>query len=200
MYAMEAADATIKQQVEYNIRLRAQLEYKILELHRYKLHESMAAQLPPSARESQDQAHQVAAAGVDNRIERIANHGSSQQSRGESETRETQLGSSEINEGRSSMEGDYGNSLMPLTESNNPNSRMLKNDLVVRVHKHDQEIMQLRKHLADYSIKEAQTRNEKYVLEKCIAGCVGGLRVQLLNLVFGFVFFNLEDSSFFFLN
>ncbi|RXH86396.1 hypothetical protein DVH24_017449 [Malus domestica] len=77
MYAMEAAEATIKQQVEYNIRLRAQLEYKILELHRYKLHESMAAQLPHSARESQDQAHQVAAAGVYNRIERIANHGSS---------------------------------------------------------------------------------------------------------------------------
>ncbi|KAM0985693.1 hypothetical protein ACFX13_013152 [Malus domestica] len=101
MYAMEAAEATIKQQVEYNIRLRAQLEYKILELHRYKLHESMAAQLPPSARESQDQAHQVAAAGVDNRIERIANHGSSQQSCGESKTRETQLGSSEINEGGS---------------------------------------------------------------------------------------------------
>ncbi|KAM1167573.1 hypothetical protein ACFX2I_029483 [Malus domestica] len=98
MYAMEAAEATIKQQVEYNIWLRAQLEYKILELHRYKLHESMAAQLPPSARESQDQAHRVAAAGVDNRIERIANHGSSQQSRGESETRETQLGSSKINE------------------------------------------------------------------------------------------------------
>ncbi|KAM1400107.1 hypothetical protein ACFX2F_027429 [Malus domestica] len=169
MYAMEAAEATIKQQVEYNIRLRAQLEYKILELHRYNLHESMAAQLPPSARESQDQAHQVAAADVDNRIERIANHGSSQQSRGESETRETQLGSSEINEGRSSMEGDYGNGLMPLTESNNPNSRMLKKDLVVRVHKHDQEIMQLRKHLADYSIKEAQTQNEKYVLEKRIA-------------------------------
>ncbi|KAM1152042.1 hypothetical protein ACFX14_034619 [Malus domestica] len=198
MYAMEAAEATIKQQVEYNIRLRAQLEYKILELHRYKLHESMAAQLPPSARESQDQAHQVAAAGVDNRIERIANHGSSQQSREESETRETQLGSSEINEGRSSMEGVYGNGLMPLIKSNNPNNRMLKKDLVVRVHKHDQAIMQLRKHLVDYSIKEAQTRNEKYVLEKRIAGCVGGLRVRLLNLVFCFVFFNLEDSSFFF--
>ncbi|KAM1055379.1 hypothetical protein ACFX13_029610 [Malus domestica] len=132
----------------------------------------MAAQLPPSARESQDQAHEVAAAGIDNRIERIANHGSSQQSRGESETRETQLGISEINErmnvvqvsgaptavdnasngisrlpslstmtsfspGRSSMEGDYGNGLMPLTKLNNPNSRMLKKDLVVRVHEHD---------------------------------------------------------------
>ncbi|CAN6551770.1 unnamed protein product [Malus baccata var. baccata] len=98
---MEVAEAIIKQQVEYNIRLLAQLEYKILELHKYKLHESMAAQLPPSAHESQDQAHQVAAAGVDNRIERIANHGSSQQSRGESEIRETKLGSSEINEGGS---------------------------------------------------------------------------------------------------
>ncbi|KAM1005565.1 hypothetical protein ACFX2A_002410 [Malus domestica] len=74
-----------------------------------------------------------------------------------------------LSPGRSSMEGDYGNGLMPLIESNNPNSRMLKKDLVVRVHKHDQEIMQLRKHLADYSIKEAQTRNEKYVLEKRIA-------------------------------
>ncbi|KAM1213291.1 hypothetical protein ACFX2G_004803 [Malus domestica] len=166
---MEAAEATIKQQVEYNIRLRAQLEYKILELHRYKLHESMAAQLPPSARESQDQAHQVAAAGVDNRIERIANHAAKSMkvvrvfgtstaadnaSNGISRLSSPSTMTS-LSPGRSSMEGDYGNGLMPLTESNNPNSRMLKKDLVVRVHKHDQEIMQLRKHLADYSIKEA---------------------------------------------
>ncbi|KAM1041501.1 hypothetical protein ACFX2I_030652 [Malus domestica] len=204
MNAMEAAEATIKQQVEENIRLRNQLEHKILELHRYKLQESMAAQLPPSARGSQDQAHQVVDPGVDNRIERIANHGSAQHSRGESETRETQLGGGEINggmkvvrvsgtpraadnassgisrlsspstttslsPGRSSTEGDYGNGLMPLTESNNPNSSMWKKDLVARVHEHEQEIMQLRKHLGDYSIKEAEIRNEKYVLEKRIA-------------------------------
>ncbi|KAM2058197.1 hypothetical protein ACFX16_030794 [Malus domestica] len=35
-----------------------------------------------------------------------------------------------LSPGRSSMEGDYRNGLMPLTESNNPNSRMLKKDLV----------------------------------------------------------------------
>ncbi|KAM1039575.1 hypothetical protein TB2_028504 [Malus domestica] len=68
-----------------------------------------------------------------------------------------------LSPGRSSMEKDYRNGLMPLTESNNPNSIMLKNDLVVRVHEHNQEIMQLRKHLADYSIKEAQIRNKNNI-------------------------------------
>ncbi|CAN6701706.1 unnamed protein product [Malus baccata var. baccata] len=109
----------------------------------------MAAQLPPSARESQDQAHQVAAAGVNNRIERIANHGSSQQSpksmkvvrvfgtptaADNASNGISRLSSpstmTSLSPGRSSMEGDYGNGLMPLTESNNPNSRMLKMDLV----------------------------------------------------------------------
>ncbi|VVA35442.1 PREDICTED: SORBI_3003G102400 [Prunus dulcis] len=215
MKAMEAAEATIKQQVEENIRLRTQLEHKMLELHRYKLQESMPTQMPPSVdpwaqrlHGSHDQAHQPVA-HVDNQIDRIANPA---QIHRESETRETQLGSSEINgamkvvrvsgnqvaaenassgisrlsspstttslsPGRSSTEGEYdpqrvnfsGHGLMPLTERNNPSNSLWKKDLVVKVHEHEQEIMQLRKHLADYSIKEAQIRNEKYVLEKRIA-------------------------------
>ncbi|KAK9938314.1 hypothetical protein M0R45_015061 [Rubus argutus] len=41
-------------------------------------------------------------------------------------------------------------------------------DLRVRVHENEQEIMQLRRQLADYSVKEEQIRKEKYVLEKRI--------------------------------
>ncbi|XP_047315208.1 uncharacterized protein LOC124919097 isoform X2 [Impatiens glandulifera] len=74
---------------------------------------------------------------------------------------------------RYQIDGDYdqhpsssSNVLMPMGESNNS---LLKQDLSVKIHEHEEEIMQLRKHLADYSIKEAQLRNEKYVLEKRIA-------------------------------
>lgn len=58
--------------------------------------------------------------------------------------------------------------LMPISEADNQ-TNLWKQDLMIKVRDHEDEILQLRKHLADYSIKEAQTRNEKYVLEKRIA-------------------------------
>ncbi|KAF5469685.1 hypothetical protein F2P56_013740 [Juglans regia] len=77
--------------------------------------------------------------------------------------------------GRYQMEGEYdprfnlsGQGLMPITEVNNSSSPW-KQDLVFKIREHEEEIMQLRKHLADYSMKEAQIHNEKYVLEKRIA-------------------------------
>ncbi|XP_077244076.1 uncharacterized protein LOC143884411 isoform X2 [Tasmannia lanceolata] len=58
--------------------------------------------------------------------------------------------------------------LMPMSEINNSSS-LWKQDLVLKVREHEEEIVLLRKYLADYSMKEAQIRNEKYVLEKRIA-------------------------------
>ncbi|PPD84977.1 hypothetical protein GOBAR_DD18086 [Gossypium barbadense] len=42
-------------------------------------------------------------------------------------------------------------------------------DVPIKIREHEEEILQLRKQLAEFSIKEAQIRNEKYVLEKRIA-------------------------------
>ncbi|XP_068641746.1 uncharacterized protein [Aristolochia californica] len=61
-----------------------------------------------------------------------------------------------------------GQGLIPVSDMNNPTSQ-LKQELVLKVREHEEEIVQLRKHLADYSMKEAQICNEKYVLEKRIA-------------------------------
>ncbi|GMP25565.1 hypothetical protein CsSME_00002371 [Camellia sinensis var. sinensis] len=60
-----------------------------------------------------------------------------------------------------------GRGLMPIAEVNN--TSLWKQDLFVSIREQEEEILQLRRHLADYSIKEAQIRNEKYVLEKHIA-------------------------------
>lgn len=75
---------------------------------------------------------------------------------------------------RHRREGEYdrrlnsaGHGLMPVSEMSS--NVLWKQDLVIRVRKHEEEISQLKKHLADYSVKEAQMRNEKYVLEKRIA-------------------------------
>ncbi|KAG5542075.1 hypothetical protein RHGRI_021805 [Rhododendron griersonianum] len=60
-----------------------------------------------------------------------------------------------------------GHGLMPMAEVDN--SSLWKQDLFVKIREHEEEILQLRRHLGDYSIKEAQIRNEKYILEKRIA-------------------------------
>ncbi|KAK1280177.1 hypothetical protein QJS04_geneDACA002853 [Acorus gramineus] len=64
------------------------------------------------------------------------------------------------------LSSDHG--LIPVSETNN-SIRTWKQDLGPKVREHEEEIVQLRKHLAEYSKKEGQIRNEKYVLEKRIA-------------------------------
>ncbi|KAL0400283.1 UNVERIFIED_CONTAM: hypothetical protein Sradi_2371600 [Sesamum radiatum] len=49
------------------------------------------------------------------------------------------------------------------------NTTVSKQDIAVKVREHEQEILQLKKHLTDFSIKEAQIQNEKYALEKRIS-------------------------------
>ncbi|KAJ6814149.1 uncharacterized protein M6B38_140130 [Iris pallida] len=61
----------------------------------------------------------------------------------------------------------FGQGLMPISETH---SHILwKQDLIVKVREREEEIAMLRKHLADYSVKEANIRNEKFILEKRIA-------------------------------
>ncbi|KAL9257311.1 T-complex protein 1 subunit gamma-like protein [Drosera capensis] len=55
-----------------------------------------------------------------------------------------------------------------LAESSN-STNISKQDLIQKVKDQKEEIMLLRKQLTDYSIKESQLRNEKYLLEKRIA-------------------------------
>ncbi|KAH0771900.1 hypothetical protein KY290_015881 [Solanum tuberosum] len=73
---------------------------------------------------------------------------------------------------RYQIEGEYdrqlnlsGQGLMPVAEVNSS----MKKGLVLKIQEHEQEVVQMRKYLSEYSIKEAQIRNEKYVLEKRIA-------------------------------
>ncbi|KAI5336093.1 hypothetical protein L3X38_026227 [Prunus dulcis] len=80
MKAVEAAEATIKQQVEENLRLRTELQHKILELDRYKLDESMAQRSPSvdpwsEGLQTSFQAHQPVPTvdGQDNRIKSVRN-------------------------------------------------------------------------------------------------------------------------------
>uniref|UniRef100_A0A0E0KXE3 Uncharacterized protein n=1 Tax=Oryza punctata TaxID=4537 RepID=A0A0E0KXE3_ORYPU len=75
---------------------------------------------------------------------------------------------------RHRKEGEYdskfnlpGQGLLSASEANS--TIMWKQDLLAKVKEHEEEIAQLRRHLADYSVKEAQILNEKHVLEKRIA-------------------------------
>ncbi|XP_044974285.1 uncharacterized protein LOC123442340 isoform X2 [Hordeum vulgare subsp. vulgare] len=76
---------------------------------------------------------------------------------------------------RPRKEADYdsrlnlpGQGLLPVVSEMNSNMSW-KQDLTVKVKEHEEEITQLRKHLDNYIIKEAQILKEKSVLEKRIA-------------------------------
>ncbi|XP_065037332.1 uncharacterized protein LOC135672831 isoform X2 [Musa acuminata AAA Group] len=60
-----------------------------------------------------------------------------------------------------------GNGLLRVSDTS-PNI-LWKQELIVKVRKHEEEIAQLRKHLTDYLVKETHICNDKYVLDKHIA-------------------------------
>ncbi|XP_062158421.1 uncharacterized protein LOC133865915 isoform X2 [Alnus glutinosa] len=226
MKAVEAAEATIKQQVEENTRLRNELHQKILELDRQKAEESVA-QRPRSFDTWNERIHgsyeaHQSVPSIGNQGDRLKSTGNTSvavppgplvlhldlkpnsdaaiQSPAESHSESGKInGTLKVFPGgmppadntgfsqipspsttsfspvRYQMEGEYdprfnisGQGLMPMTEVNNSSS-LWKQDLLVKIREHEEEIMQLRKHLSDYSVKEAHIRNEKYVLEKRIA-------------------------------
>ncbi|CAA7402309.1 unnamed protein product [Spirodela intermedia] len=92
--------------------------------------------------------------GVDNAV---ASQFSSPSSRSISPSRHQKEGDS------ASRLHSFAHGLMQMTEIN------VSSNLLKQVKEHEEEISQLRRHLADFSMKEAQIRNEKYVLEKRIA-------------------------------
>ncbi|XP_075098625.1 uncharacterized protein LOC107798275 isoform X10 [Nicotiana tabacum] len=141
--AVEAAEATIKQQVDENNRLRTELQKKILEVEIFGESHTEYSKVNGTLRALPGGQTTTDNSGV--------SHFSSP--------------SASFSPNRYQIEAEYdrrlnlsGQGLIPVAEV----SSNMKQE-------HEQEIIQLRKHLSEYSIKEAQIRNEKYVLEKRIA-------------------------------
>ncbi|KAJ4973346.1 hypothetical protein NE237_006520 [Protea cynaroides] len=230
MKAVEAAERTIKQQVEENNRLRSELKRQTEELERYESDDSRALRPHPSGLNGHIQGpfrpHQsVPSIGNQedrvrwmdnstyldphgtlvvhqNTVQKNEDHAVQTQSDGQQYSEGSKAnGNSKLLSGaqgagdsagssqfsvpssipfsptstRHQREGDCGpkfnlsgQGLMAVSEANN-SSCIWNQDLVLKVREHEEEILRLRKHLAEYSVKEAQIHNEKYVLEKRIA-------------------------------
>ncbi|GMI86706.1 hypothetical protein like AT5G23490 [Hibiscus trionum] len=163
MKAVEAAEATIKQQAEENSRLRSELQKKLELLEKFK-GESVGNQ-NASAKEVTDTIlngtlNAFSAAASDNNTGPALSRLSSPSM------------ATSFTPARYQLEGEYisrlPQDLMPMAQVNNSNS-IWKQDASINVREHEEEILQLRRQLAEFSVKEAQIRNEKYVLEKRIA-------------------------------
>ncbi|KAL8131655.1 uncharacterized protein LOC141711689 isoform X2 [Apium graveolens] len=214
MKAVEAAEITIKQQVEENNRLRSELLKKNHELEEYQVNDSRARS-PYSGknwkggspvRPEVNQSASVSTNEVlgDNSIRNSSSHSPSHTfNQGKEVSRNVEDPMMQINgtlkeiagnrtipdnagisqyssplkslsSTRYHIEGGYGpqsklsaHGLMPLADLNISGS--LKQELAVKFREHEEDVMQLRKHLAEYSVKEAKMCNEKYVLEEQIA-------------------------------
>lgn len=173
MKAVEAAEATIKQQVEENHRLRSELQKKIQELENYK---SNGGPTPaddwsdhnylPQAQTKTREGMKIRNTNKDFTVDPLIQFQVSQL-----ETQNTiNGGMSQSSPLRYQLEGEYdpqsnhGHGLVPISEVKTP-----LNQVVVDNRDQEQEILVLRKHLVEYSIKEAQIHNEKFALEKRIA-------------------------------
>ncbi|KAK6796694.1 hypothetical protein RDI58_004395 [Solanum bulbocastanum] len=220
--AVEAAEATIKQQVDENNRLRTELQNKILEVEKYRSGE-LKGQTPHSVGQldhlnEADGAH-PSTLGFGSQLPELRNMDSigrnlssnmflakdtrqndldlTLPNQGESQAKYSKVNgtlralpggltttdnsgvshfsspSASFSPNRYQIEGEYdrqlnlsGQGLMPVAAEVNSS---MKKDLVLKIQEHEQEVVQMRKYLSEYSIKEAQIRNEKYVLEKRIA-------------------------------
>ncbi|XP_022774810.1 uncharacterized protein LOC111316871 isoform X3 [Durio zibethinus] len=167
MKAVEAAEATIKQQADENSRLRSELQKKIEQLEKYKV------QIGSNPNASANEAANTNLNGTLSALPAAAAAATSYSTAGaapslfSSPSAATTFPSTGYQ-----LEGEYDSlspqGLMPMPQINNSNS-LWKEDVVLKIREHEEEILQLRKQLADFSVKEAQIRNEKYALEKRIA-------------------------------
>ncbi|CAN4090671.1 unnamed protein product [Withania somnifera] len=219
--AVEAAEATIKQQVDENSRLRTELQKKILEVEKYRSGElkgqtphsagqmdhldeadgahpstlSFGSQLP-ELRNINNIGHNLSSNMVLAKDPRQNDLDLTLQNQGESQTEYSKVNgtlralpggltttdnsgvshfsspSASFSPNRYQIGGEHdrqlnlsGQGLMPVAEVNSS----MKKDLVLKIQEHEQEIVIMRKYLSEYSVKEAQIRDEKYVLEKRIA-------------------------------
>ncbi|KAK9735577.1 hypothetical protein RND81_04G214000 [Saponaria officinalis] len=168
--AIEAAEAIIRQKEEEGNRLKLELLKRDQELEQLKVDKSVT-QRYYSFDSSDEHRHEVdrerdSGEGRNNGNFNTLSGGHTPENSGFSQI------SSPISfsPGRYLKDGEYerrvnipAQGLMSVAESNNHSN--LRNQIRER----EKEIIQLRKHLTEFSIKEAQIRNEKYVLEKRIA-------------------------------
>ncbi|KAL8126570.1 hypothetical protein AgCh_013731 [Apium graveolens] len=235
MKAVEAAEATIKQQVEENNRLKSELLRKHHEIEKYKM-DGWTSQNPHLVDNWDGRAHgspgidrsnyhSANSPGGDSSLNNSSAHGPSGtlglrkevtrdiinsviQDYGETRFESSKIseapntfpsGQTELHNGaisqrsspsttsfssrRYQLEGEYDRrGLMTMADIGDPGSS-LKQELIVKARENDAEISQLRKHLAEYSVKEVQQRNENNVLEKRIAYMRMAFDQQQLELV-----------------
>ncbi|KAL7086387.1 hypothetical protein ACP275_13G000700 [Erythranthe tilingii] len=225
MKAVEAAELTIKQQVEENNRLRSELQKKNEELEKIKsddvkYHDPQSADrwgnhvsepcrsdqlvlhlgsqidggenadvnsghvLPNSIALQTDMIrsnkNHVVQTQFENQFNRSEVNGSPNVIHGgqiaSDDSGVSQLVSPSITlftptryqDGNSDLEFRYAERDLISTADVNSSSSS-KQDVVVKIWEHEEEILQLRRHLTEFSIKEAHIRNEKYALEKRIS-------------------------------
>ncbi|XP_078174239.1 uncharacterized protein LOC144567920 isoform X2 [Carex rostrata] len=198
MKAVEDAEATIKQQLEENNKLKEDLIRKTQELERVRLEASMRSNavntepnnptenrptLGPTLQPSLT-ARQTTIDGDEQSVQsgssRVNNGGSKRHFRENTATdsgpqsRISTPSSRSLSPTRQRKEGDSDprfnlstQGLVPVSEGNS--NLMWKQELIAKVRELEEEIAQLRKHLSDYSMKEAQILYEKSILEKRIA-------------------------------
>ncbi|KAG4395399.1 hypothetical protein GLYMA_20G215200v4 [Glycine max] len=181
MKAVEAAEATIKQQVEENSRLRSELLSKIQELEKYRQEDSVdqKSRLAAQWKEQEHGSYEARQSAPSIARSNTGDHSENSQINGTLRVQPNDqlpmdnTGYSQLSSPSTRLlpEGDLDSrfnsprqGLMPVVETNSNNNSLLK-----QVREHEEEIILLRKRLADYSVKEGQIRNEKYVLEKRIA-------------------------------
>ncbi|KAJ8623989.1 hypothetical protein MRB53_032519 [Persea americana] len=176
MDAVLSAESTIRIQEDENNRLKTKLMRTTQELNKYKLDDSAAQET--SADGSLDE-HIQGLYNVHFPVSPARNEegSSTLYPRGVDNTGFSHISPSSrpFSPSRYQREEEYdpkvnlsGQGLMQISEMNNPTS-LWKQDLVLKVREREEEILQLRQHLADYKIKEIQVHNEKSLLEKRIA-------------------------------
>uniref|UniRef100_A0A0E0FF36 prolyl oligopeptidase n=2 Tax=Oryza nivara TaxID=4536 RepID=A0A0E0FF36_ORYNI len=213
MRAVEGAEATIRNQLEENNRLKEELMQKTRQLQRIR--EDAASQASSSG-VAQDRRSFVAtkmdasrspasAASSDNsrtpsalhhngafesgepsmqqtiRQNNALSNGASKRSSGEQPALDSAAvsqfstpSSHSLSPTRHRKEGEHdprlnlaGQGLLPASEM--ASNMSWKQDLTAKIKENEEEIAQLRKHLADYSLKQARILDDKYMLERRIA-------------------------------
>ncbi|KAL9233386.1 hypothetical protein vseg_008398 [Gypsophila vaccaria] len=168
--AIEAAESIIRQKEEESNRLKLELLKRDQELEQLKVDKSVAPRYY-TIDSSDEHRHKVES--EDHSDERRNNGIFNTPSGGHTAENASfsQISSPiSLSPGRYLNDGEFesrlnfpAQGLMSVAESNNQSS------LWNQIREREREIIQLRKHLTEFSIKEAQIRNEKYALQKRIA-------------------------------
>lgn len=183
MKAVEAAEATIKQQVEENHRLRSELQKKNQELENYKSSDTKAQNSQPIGQWSdgdyQAQTNDKDYLGIfvnSSMPTQRLNGGLKMLPGGHTVTNNGATSTESFSPSRYQADGEYDSQLNVsghghgmVSISDVKNAVGPSNQVAIDTRDQEQEILLLRKHLADYTIKEAQIHNEKFALEKRIA-------------------------------